>query len=223
MYERLTQDQFIVKCELAHNYKYTYKKTIFETMRSDIVVTCHQHGDYTTRAHRHANGGGGCTKCQHSNCSTGVDLFTQKANQVHDSYYDYSMSVYKNARTPIDIICPKHSNFSQTPDAHLRGSGCPSCASYGFDMNKPAILYYLSICGGTAYKIGITNRDVKSRFRSDISKIKILRVWHFKKGSAARSKEKAILTQFSAHKYSGKPLLSNGNSELFTIDVLQLE
>lgn len=44
-------------------------------------------------------------------------------------------------------------------------SGCPSCASYGFDRNKNATLYAIvSDCGGMV-KVGISN-DKKTRYRS---------------------------------------------------------
>ena len=51
-----------------------------------------------------------------------------KLNKVHNNKYDYSKSVYINARSKITIICPEHGEFSQVYHAHLSGSGCPKCA-----------------------------------------------------------------------------------------------
>ena len=70
--------------------------------------------------------------------------------------------------------------FPQTPDTHLKGSGCPSCAVTGFDRNKPGTLYYLSINDGEAYKIGITNRTVQQRYTNlDLESITILHQIHY--------------------------------------------
>ena len=86
-----------------------------------------------------------------------------------------------------------------------------------------AILYYLRVCNGTAYKIGITNRSVSERFRTDMQFIDVLETWHFEHGADAMSAERSIIKQFSTEKYVGDPLLSSGNSELFRYDVLELD
>lgn len=41
--------------------------------------------------------------------------------------YNYSKVNYKNAHTPVEIICKKHGSFWQTPNKHLDGKGCPKC------------------------------------------------------------------------------------------------
>ena len=41
--------------------------------------------------------------------------------------YDYSKVNYINASTEVIIICPKHTEFTQTPRNHLQGHGCPIC------------------------------------------------------------------------------------------------
>lgn len=66
------------------------------------------------------------------------------ANQVHNNKYDYSKVVYIGAKDKVEIICPKHGLFWQTPDDHIRkGYGCPKCANEnkgknnkGFKINK---------------------------------------------------------------------------------------
>lgn len=54
--------------------------------------------------------------------------FIEKANQVHNSQYDYSEINYIKSSVPIKIICPHHGSFMQRPGVHLRGCGCPECA-----------------------------------------------------------------------------------------------
>lgn len=54
--------------------------------------------------------------------------FIAKAKEIHGDKYDYSKVYYVNLGTKVCIICPKHGEFWQRPDCHLRGNeGCPQC------------------------------------------------------------------------------------------------
>ncbi|MCD8208245.1 MAG: hypothetical protein LUD72_09945 [Bacteroidales bacterium] len=54
--------------------------------------------------------------------------FIRRAVEKHkDDGYNYSQVVYVNSNTPVNIICPKHGVFLQTPHNHLTGQGCPEC------------------------------------------------------------------------------------------------
>jgi hypothetical protein len=55
------------------------------------------------------------------------EQFINKANQKHNSYYDYSLVKYINAVTKVKIICLKHGEFDQQPNNHLFGQGCIKC------------------------------------------------------------------------------------------------
>lgn len=55
------------------------------------------------------------------------EQFIEKTKQIHGNEYDYSKAEYINAKTKINIICSKHGEFTQTPDCHLQGQGCPKC------------------------------------------------------------------------------------------------
>jgi hypothetical protein len=58
---------------------------------------------------------------------TKTQKFISKAELKHGNKYDYSLVNYFNNTTKVKIICLKHSEFEQTPSAHLRGQGCPKC------------------------------------------------------------------------------------------------
>lgn len=47
--------------------------------------------------------------------------------QTHGAKYDYSLVIFINSKTKIDIICPIHGTFTQIPEAHYSGQGCPNC------------------------------------------------------------------------------------------------
>lgn len=53
--------------------------------------------------------------------------FVSKAKEIHGDKYDYSKVQYINSSTKVEIICPKHGSFWQTPNSHLSGQGCPEC------------------------------------------------------------------------------------------------
>lgn len=62
-----------------------------------------------------------------SNLKERTKKFMDKATLVHKSKYDYSKVNYVNTDTKVEIICPVHGSFWQTPHDHLSGHGCPMC------------------------------------------------------------------------------------------------
>lgn len=57
-----------------------------------------------------------------------IEQVIERSRQVHGDKYDYSESVYTSSREKMKIICRKHGEFFQSPNAHFSGSGCPNCA-----------------------------------------------------------------------------------------------
>lgn len=60
--------------------------------------------------------------------SDATTLFIQKAKNKHGDKYNYDLVDYKNSKEKVIIICPKHGEFEQTPNNHLRGASCLKCA-----------------------------------------------------------------------------------------------
>lgn len=57
-----------------------------------------------------------------------LELFLKLAKEKHGDFYDYSMVRFVAMNKPVDIICPKHGIFRQTPAHHCnRGDDCPAC------------------------------------------------------------------------------------------------
>lgn len=55
--------------------------------------------------------------------------FIKQSQQVHNDKYDYSKVIYSNIHTPVEITCPTHGSFKQTPNSHIsKRAGCPQCA-----------------------------------------------------------------------------------------------
>ena len=60
-------------------------------------------------------------------CTT--EEFVEKARLVHGDLYDYSKVVYVKASMKVTITCKNHGDFEQTPNGHLDGKGCRTCAT----------------------------------------------------------------------------------------------
>ena len=152
--------------------------------------------------------------------------FLTKSLEVHGNKYTYLElpTIWKDV---ITILCNKcGKTFKQQASNHRYGNGCPQCASSGFKSYLPAILYYLRVeyNGMVAYKIGITNRTVNERYsRNHKGSILILKQWDFSKGADAMVREAEILNDFKVYAWKGIEMLSDGNSELFDRDILELE
>lgn len=57
-----------------------------------------------------------------------TEEFIKKAKEKHGDKYDYSKVDYKDNRTKVCIICPKHGEFWQLPPSHLRcRCSCRKC------------------------------------------------------------------------------------------------
>jgi len=91
--------------------------------------------------------------------------FLDDAITLHGEIYDYSRISYKDYYTKIVIICPKHGEFRQTPDVHLRGSGCQKCAA---TQSRPQIEVHDFICSITDATTIINDRAVIAPYEIDI-------------------------------------------------------
>lgn len=56
-----------------------------------------------------------------------LSSFTEKASKIHNNYYNYSKTTFVRSNIKIEIICPKHRSFMQSPSEHLKGKGCKKC------------------------------------------------------------------------------------------------
>lgn len=119
-------EDFLLLAKKEHNDKYIYSKAKYHDYKTKICIVCREHGEFWQKPTDHIQGNG-CPKCSH-NLKLTTEDFIKKAKQIHKDKYDYSKVEYKNNREKVCIICPEHGEFLQSPNAHLRGAGCPLCA-----------------------------------------------------------------------------------------------
>ena len=68
-----------------------------------------------------------------------TEEFVKRAKDIHGDKYDYSKVEYTGIYNEVCIICPKHGEFWQSPNAHLRGKGCKRCSMEILWENKKKI------------------------------------------------------------------------------------
>ena len=99
-------------------------------MKVKIPLWCNDHAEFFEQLPaNHAKLGHGCPKCglERKRNSRRLQDPIGDFRKVHGDTYDYSLVQYVNTHTHVDIICPEHGPFRQTPMMHKQGTGCPDC------------------------------------------------------------------------------------------------
>ena len=126
MSKKLTTDEFIEKAKKIHGDKYDYSLVEYINCRIKVEIICPKHGVFKQNPHSHLQNHG-CPYCGESKKLT-TEEFIEKSKKVHGDKYDYSLVKYKTNHNKVKIICPKHGEFNQSPNSHLRKSDCPKCS-----------------------------------------------------------------------------------------------
>jgi hypothetical protein len=118
---RKTTEQFIEESIRVHGDKYDYSLVDYVNNYTKVKIICSKHGIFEQQPKPHLYGQG-CPKCR----SFTLNDFIIKSKQKHGNTYDYSLVEYKNDKTKVKIICPKHGAFEQSPNVHYN-HGCIKC------------------------------------------------------------------------------------------------
>lgn len=132
MSKKLTQEEFINRCNIIHDFKYDYSLVKYHGHAYFIIIICLKHGNFKQLANKHISGRG-CRNCSYeqrgNNRKLTLNCFINKANLIHNFKYNYSKTEYINTKSKIIIICPEHGEFLQYPSHHLREIGCQKCSN----------------------------------------------------------------------------------------------
>jgi len=123
--KKLTLQEVINECNITHSNKYDYSKVDSVITNKKITIICKEHGEFQQTLNNHKQGQG-CKKC-YGNEKLTKEKILKYFSEFHGKKYDYSKMNYINAHTKIIIVCPDHGEFSQTPNNHKNGNGCPAC------------------------------------------------------------------------------------------------
>ena len=171
------KEAFLSKAKLLHKDTYTYSNVVYRGSKVKVAITCKTHGDFLLIPNSHLMGGG-CSKCSHAAAGkarrSNTESFIEKATKVHGSKYSYEKVEYVTNYLPVNITCPVHKEFLQTPNSHLTGGGCDKCyrersTKYNTTLaerNKeeflqtPSGIYVMAMKGlgaDSIYKVGVSN------------------------------------------------------------------
>jgi len=132
MRKTYTTEQRKEQANKLHKNKYDYSQWAENIKLIDkLTIKCPIHGEFKQTLHHHLQNHG-CPKCGkikyiQSQRDT-LNDFVKKAIKKHENKYDYSSVNYINSQTKVDIKCPIHGVFKQTPNKHLLGRNCPKCS-----------------------------------------------------------------------------------------------
>jgi len=119
--------KFINDSNKKYNNKFNYEKFIFINVDEKGIIICPNHGEFKQSPYIHLKSNYGCKECAGFK-KRDIAIFIDEANKIHNSKYDYSLSIFKNMKTKIIILCSEHGKFEQTPNSHIyKKSGCPYC------------------------------------------------------------------------------------------------
>ena len=133
---------FINKSIMIHGDKYNYSLVNYVNNKTKVQIICPEHGVFYQTPNKHLNGQG-CPYCAHKHITN--EMFINNSIKVHGNKYVYEKVNYVNNKTKVQIICPEHGIFYQTPEKHLSGMGCHMCNESKLEKEVNKILCHEDI------------------------------------------------------------------------------
>ena len=85
------------------------------------------------------------------------NLFLIRAREVHGETYNYEKIKYVTSLKKVEIICAKHGEFLQSPNSHVKGTGCPKCSGTGTRHNQNDVIDSFKKVHGDTYSYEMVN------------------------------------------------------------------
>lgn len=129
---------FIYEAKSIHGSLYDYSECNYVTAHQKVRIICPVHGVFLQTPHQHLRGEG-CPSCSGKMTIT-TEEFISRAKEIHGERYGYDRVRYINGNSKVEITCPIHGVFFQTPQSHLRGNGCAKCGGTATLTNEDFIV-----------------------------------------------------------------------------------
>ena len=127
----LGKEAVIEKSREKYGDKYDFSKFEYKGINEKSCIICPKHGEFWATPQIHLRSKTGCPKCgkesSAKNNTLSTEKFIERARKIHGDKYDYSKVNCNGWYTYVTIICPKHGEFTQRVEAHLKGAGCQEC------------------------------------------------------------------------------------------------
>lgn len=122
-------EHYVARAQEKHKDRFSYLDLTYEGSTAYFLIACPTHGEFKQPAQDHIRGVG-CPKCSSLMCDQASFVFL--AESIHGKKYSYENAAYNKALEKVQITCPTHGAFWQTPNSHINDSqGCPRCAGVG--------------------------------------------------------------------------------------------
>jgi hypothetical protein len=122
--ENSKNKNWLQDCMEVHGDRYDYSNVSYVNNKEKVEIICKEHGTFLMKMNAHLGQKQNCPKCYRV---FNTEDFISKSNKVHNCLYDYSKSVYIDAREKVVVICKEHQEFDISPYCHLQGQGCNKC------------------------------------------------------------------------------------------------
>ena len=110
-----------------HKNLYNYSLVKYIDSITKVKIICNKCNSIFEQSPNSHLQGKGCPICNGGVTYLFLD-FKNKSIEIHGNRFNYDLVKYKNSKVKVKIKCNKCKNiFEQTPNQHLRGSGCPYC------------------------------------------------------------------------------------------------
>lgn len=125
---KLSTEAFISAAKKKHGNRYDYSKVVYKNAMTKVTIIS-EYGAFEITPANHLRGQGCPVAGSIKANLTTTEQFISKSRKKHLEFYSYEDVRYVNSRSRVNITCPKHGSFSQTPSNHVSGAGCPECAN----------------------------------------------------------------------------------------------
>ena len=133
---RISKEEFLRRAEKVHGNKFDYSEIEYVDLNTKIRIVCQFHGPFDQTPEKHLVSDYGCFDCSYEQRwerrkdRVTTEVFIRRAQKKHGLRFDYSLAEYIHTNTEVEIICPDHGLFSQSPANHLNNRfGCGKCAA----------------------------------------------------------------------------------------------
>lgn len=126
---RKTTSQFVEDAQKVHGDRFDYSEVEYVNTHKPVRIKCRQCGVVFLQEPASHLAGHGCPNCgkQQLKRRMSQEAFIEKCRAVHGNRYDYNRTGYRDMRSKVLIVCPRHGEFWQRAQSHILGNGCPKC------------------------------------------------------------------------------------------------
>jgi hypothetical protein len=101
-----------------------------------------------------------------------TEEFIAEAAEIHNNFYTYTHTAYKDAVSKVVITCPIHGDFLQKPNSHLQGNGCKQC---GIEKaHKPTRKTFKDFCNEANMLHSYRYKYIETSYKSASAPLDIL-------------------------------------------------